>query len=399
MRRVSKAQYSFWGYALLLLLILYTLKGALYPAGIISKIIAFIELSICIFLGIKSFKFTHRNLVIDTLFIIIGIVTVSYIISDKEIYGSFIGYTTSFIYIRAFYGAVLPALGMYYLARTDKISLKQLEYFFYLIFIASIIAFFYETITVLIEKHHQITSNESYRFVYIMPFVVFLKGKTKILFLWILSIIVTILSAKRGAIVGVCLECLVYYWWMFCSSRNKFFFLLGILIICAIGGYYLYEYYQNDAYMQMRVEATLEGKTSGRDIIVSKLITHFVDADIGEIIFGAGFVQTLTIAGNYAHNDWLEFLIDIGLVGFSIYCVFYLSLLYTIKNTNDILRRGLWLIFIAFFPATFYSIVFFSESTSVGFLWLGYILGIRDKSNNMNRLSHSLAFVFNPKKK
>lgn len=387
---------SYWTITLLTLLLLYTLKGALYPTGFLSKFIALIELGVCLILGYKSLKFKYRSIVINILYIIVGIITLYYLISDKYIYYPYFGKTTSFIFFRALYGAVLPALAMYYLSRSGQISYRILVYFFYLMFFASIIAFFYETVTTMIEKNQEITSNESYRFVYIMPFVVILKGKIKILLLWIIAITITLLSAKRGAILGLSIECIAYYWWCFWSSRHKFSFFLGIIVICIVSGHIIYEYYQNDLYFQVRVESTLEGKTSGRDVLVSKLINHFLKADMREVIVGAGFAQTFAIAGNYAHNDWIEFLIDFGLIGFCVYLSFYLALLYTINNSRNAINKGLWMIFIALLPSTFYSMVFFSESTSMCFVFLGYILGYRDRHKHLFRFKD---LVYNERNK
>ena len=128
----------------------------------------------------------------------------------------------------------------------------------------------------------------------------------------------------------------------------------------------------------MRVEATIEGKTSGRDYIIMKLWSFYTNTSILQQIFGAGFARTLSIAGNYAHNDWIEMLIDCGFVGLLLYGLFYVALIRRIIFSIDKVKRLLSLLFIAFFPTSFYSMVFFSESSSIGFLWLGFAIGLID---------------------
>lgn len=352
--------------------------------------IAAAELGICFIMGFMTLKYKKRNSVINMLYIIIVLATVSFILSEKTIYSSILGKTSTFTFFREFCGAVFPALGMYYLARKGQISLKLLTYFFYSIFIAAIIAFFYETITLMIDLNKQeITSNASYRFVYIMPFVVFIKGKIRIALLWVTAISLAVISVKRGAILGLTLECTLYYWWSYRASRHKMYYLLGIFLICMIGGHYLYEYYENDEYIQMRVEDTLEGKTSGRDSLITKLVHHYGEAGIVEMFKGAGFAQTLRIAGNYAHNDWMELLIDCGAVGLICYALFYGALLRSIRYSKNDFLKIQWLLFIAFFPTSFYSMVFFSEASSIGFIWLGFVLGYKDRNKYR---SHSVDF-------
>lgn len=364
----------------------------------ISIGIASVELGICFVLGLLALKFRRRNNVINIIYIILALVTFSYIVSDKIIFGSILGKISTFAFFRDFCGALFPALGIYYLARREQISMKLMTYFFYFIFIASIITFFYETMTMMIDLNKgDITSNGSYRFVYIMPFIVFIKSRIRTVLLWIIAISLAILSAKRGAILSLALECIFYCWWSYRESIHKTYYLFGISFICIIGGHYLYQYYENDEYVQMRVEATLEGKTSGRDILITKLLDHYSEAGIVEMSKGAGFAQTVSIAGNYAHNDWIEMLIDCGIIGFMCYALFYIALLRSIKHSKNELLKIQWLIFIAFFPTSFYSMVFFSESSSIGFLWLGFVLGCKDKHkyksifNNMDR-----KFINNP---
>lgn len=45
-------------------------------------------------------------------------------------------------------------------------------------------------------------------------------------------------------------------------------------------------------------------------------------------LFGRGTAQTVMIAGNYAHNDWLEFLTDNGLLGALLYLTTIVSLFF-----------------------------------------------------------------------
>lgn len=72
----------------------------------------------------------------------------------------------------------------------------------------------------------------------------------------------------------------------------------------------------NSAYFNQ----TLEGNSSGRDSIYSILWYEFLEnGSLFYCLFGFGADATISIAGNFAHNDWLELLINNGLLGIVLY--------------------------------------------------------------------------------
>lgn len=375
---MTKSYKYFYSNLLFFLLVLYLLKGALYPTGIISVAIASVESLLCLYLSILTLKFTHRCNIITILYAIFLLVSVCFILSPKSVQSDR-GSLATFAFFRSFCGALLPSFAMYYLTRKGEVRLKLLHLFFYIFYISAIITFFYETLSLMVETNNEnMTSNSAYRFVYLMPFVVMLRGEGKILSLWIIAITIAILSAKRGTILGMSLEFIIYYFWRFKVSKNKIIYIIVALFICAIGWHFLYEYYLANPFLQMRLEGTLEGNTSGRDYLTDKLLVHIFNGGIFELIFGSGFANTVNIAGNYAHSDWFEMFIDCGGIGLILYASFYFFLILSIFHTRTPWRNLLTLIFIAFFPSSFFSMVFFSESSSIGFLWLGLAMGYID---------------------
>ena len=67
---------------------------------------------------------------------------------------------------------------------------------------------------------------------------------------------------------------------------------------------------------------------SGRDIIYAKLFDYvWNECSSVNILFGSGADYSVVIAGNFAHNDWLELLVDCGLTGVTVYA-FYFAALY-----------------------------------------------------------------------
>ena len=126
-------------------------------------------------------------------------------------------------------------------------------------------------------------------------------------------------------------------------------------------------------------EYTLEGDISGRDTIYSALFYEWVHADsYWNYIFGLGFLSSIEIAGNFAHNDWLEMLTSFGLVGVAILIGLQYSVAKEIKN-QFIPSDERWcisMIFsIIFFKMIFSMCVAETFATVTILILLGYILG------------------------
>ncbi|MDC0362096.1 hypothetical protein OAN12_03545 [Halioglobus sp.] len=58
---------------------------------------------------------------------------------------------------------------------------------------------------------------------------------------------------------------------------------------------------------------------SGRNIIWGELWSFWSSGSVGQLFFGSGFYSTLSITGKVAHNDFVQFLSDFGLVGLGCY--------------------------------------------------------------------------------
>ena len=81
---------------------------------------------------------------------------------------------------------------------------------------------------------------------------------------------------------------------------------------------------ENSAYFMTRIEQTLEGDASGRDIIYRTLW----DAILSEtrplyFYLGRGADSTLRVYGAFAHQDWLETFCNNGLLGVIILFSFF----------------------------------------------------------------------------
>ena len=94
----SRAAYIF-----LAIVLLYALKGMVYPTGVLSVGVALIELSICAVFLIKTALFKRQYAILYALYALIGVITISFVISPKVVHslsaGEFQSFTLSLIHI------------------------------------------------------------------------------------------------------------------------------------------------------------------------------------------------------------------------------------------------------------------------------------------------------------
>lgn len=156
------------------------------------------------------------------------------------------------------------------------------------------------------------------------------------------------------------MECLFFARHCFLSSwrrdgaqKEKLYLLLlsivHIVLICMV----VADLMDNSAYLNQ----TLEGDSSGRDSIYSILWYAFLEnGSLFHCLFGLGVDATISIAGNFVHNDWLELLINNGLLGIVLYAWYwwkFASLKNKIEEENT--KCAVVACCITFFVLTLYS--------------------------------------------
>lgn len=174
------------------------------------------------------------------------------------------------------------------------------------------------------------TVNASTIFLMIFPMVFVVKKKLLSLAIFAISLFFIVSSAKRGNIVAVIIPTVLYLWYFYRTGGKSFFKKVLVLCLFVIAASYAWEYIQTDDYLIKRYEDTLEGNSSGRDTIYSSLwnLWYNKSSDF-QYFLGFGYYGTRLYGpdGRFAHQDWLEILVDYGLLGFLIYAVALLLLL------------------------------------------------------------------------
>ena len=102
------------------------------------------------------------------------------------------------------------------------------------------------------------------------------------------------------------------------------------------------------------------------------------------MLFGYGADGSLKVGVNYAHNDWLEVLIDMGLVGFVAYLVFWISLILQWKRLkyNRLMYAILGGAIVVMLPRSMFSMLFSNLEVSISML-MSYVLALSWQKQNL----------------
>lgn len=248
-------------------------------------------------------------------------------------------------YLINIYKSLLPIYPLYYFSKKGLIteeSLKKWVFFFILLCIITYFKREEEAIMALREKGFQregITNNTGYLLLYLLPCLVVYDSKRWLQNTLLIIIMVFIfLAMKRGAILisVICASFLLLKQFTSFKYRTKILFLLFLILILGIAYDALITFYEQNAYFQERFADTIGGHTSGRDELSTSALTYYFDsAGIVKEIFGSGADATLGAIGNYAHNDWIEILINQGIVGVFVFLHFIIGIFYMWRKSKS----------------------------------------------------------------
>lgn len=346
-----------------------------------------------------QFKITQPKLLkyLSYLFAFFAIYGLFYIISGEVIKDYSSNSLNNIDYIKNIAISLLPVYPFYVYTKQGKLNLKTIYSWIPIFLLLSIYTYFQYYNTQLARaiangsSVTEFTNNNGYLFLSLLP-IIFLKYKSKLLQLtYILITLLFILAAvKRGAIL-IAAICIVYYLYQTIfkekvRGNSKFKIILVVLIAVLIGGYYIVDFVSKNEYFAYRLANTLEGNVSGRDDIYSGIWNIFLNSSLFNVLFGHGANSSVRFIGMYAHNDWLEILINQGIFGIIIYMGYFIVMYKTWKKYHVIDDINLCLsalVFILFFKTLF------SMSYTGYTLYLciayGYVLGY---ISNMKRLRH-----------
>lgn len=320
-------------YLLLIIIPLYFLQGILYPTGsLLSQgLIAswfIIDIIFLLKYSIKPYKDEVAGVII--LFCLMN--TLYWLFSEKTI-----GVIATITDLKNILVAFLTYFPFRYICKGNVINRIQFIIFLICLFVVFILSFYKNQYFLLEQASTDIlgvTNNSAYKFVIMLPIISFLLPKNKILYglLYIISLYLVIQGAKRGAILCLILQTLLMLIYFFRISHKNYVrnivFIAMFLTLVIIAANQMYE---SNEYLQYRIAGMMSGTDDSGDARIdqySAITSAVFNGTLLNFIFGYGFDQTLSIAGNYAHNDWFELVANMGLLGVIIYLSFFIRLIW-----------------------------------------------------------------------
>ncbi len=225
-----------------------------------------------------------------------------------------------------------------------------------------------------------VTNNSSVVFLMLLPMLFLMKSNFQKWISLLVCIFFLISGAKRGNIIAAIIPLILFVHYSFRNSRRSILKTIMVLLVIAGASYLTYHWAVTDDFLMYRIEQTAEGNSSGRDVIYAGAWhTWFNSNNFFHYLFGYGFDgtvhQSLTLY-HYAHNDWLEILVDYGLLGIPFYLMIFLSFIKPIRKVHAYEMKMVLVssVFIWLFKSV-YSMGFTEEALSVMMISMGTALG------------------------
>lgn len=260
----------------------------------------------------------------------------------------------------------------------DEVFIKKI-FFFFLFSSVFVMAMAYKKYNIVMEMSGEdgFTNTTSYILLSLMPFILLFKQKIKMQYILLaVFCVLLVLSFKRGAIfLGSICSVLFVGWGKTIQNKKQ----RNVAVVCSFIvflGLFIFVSHllETNAYFNFRIEKTMEGSSSGRDVYASVLMNYFFNETTPlEFFWGSGAMSTLSINVSFAHNDWIAILIEQGLVGVFLFALYWCSYIYfwlKIKD-NKQLFIAIGMLFLIGFGKTFFS-VYYLPFAFDGFISSGY---------------------------
>ncbi len=138
-----------------------------------------------------------------------------------------------------------------------------------------------------------------------------------------------LLSSKRGNIAEALIPSIVLFFQMQKDGKRKIWNFLFVTALFAAAIYFGMQFFEKNTYLTNKIDVS---GANGRDVIWANLINEWsMSSSPFKVIFGYGIKGTLALGGIRAHNDFLEILVDFGLIGIVLQMGVFVSLFKLLK--------------------------------------------------------------------
>lgn len=208
-------------------------------------------------------------------------------------------------------------------------------------------------------------------------------------FLAFFAAVAVFMTIKRGAILSMILMSAggLYVLWRSINMANRIRLLLFGLVTLG----FLVFFVSITGSWEHLLERSEDVGGSGRDILYSALISHYLNGSFFNILFGFGVnsVQDYTLfyfhsdgeIGVQAHSDWLQLTHDFGLIGILVMMAFIRRfwIAFTGSKTRDVhLRVSSLMLLLLFVTSTIYSFILTGPAALVLSIYLGQIKNLEN---------------------
>lgn len=317
---------------------LYYLQGTLYPTGsMIGKVVLALLL-----LYSLAYIFSNRSIFNTRYFKVLTLILVMYAVYTVF----YMAFGESFIHsgmekaktdtLKTVLISTLPVFCFYGYAVKGHMTEEWINRWIWVLLILAICSFYNEQNNrlqaAILEgsSREEFTNNTAYLFSGLIPMLVIanLKPVYKYAILSV-ALAFALMAMKRGAILVAAISTVIFLFYDLKSQSrsSKIKVLLYCVALITLLYFSVQGLLENSMYFNHRLEQTLSGDSSGRDSMYSGMIDYFFNQNtfLG-ILIGHGIDGTGLIFGNGAHNDWIEFAIDMGLLGLLLYFIYWTRL-------------------------------------------------------------------------
>ena len=229
-------------------------------------------------------------------------------------------------------------------------------------------------------------NNNGYHFTVLLPLLFFIRRPRFLpIGLLVFLIAMVILGMKRGAIL-VAAFFVIYYLFIILQKEKtarKLFIIIAVLVVFRLGYSYFNDFYANNSILQHRVDSTLEGSSSGRSILYAQAWSIWSQSNYFQLVFGHGASASLKYLDNFIHNDWLELLLDTGIVGVIAFLAFWISFIteWIRSRDNRLLFAVLGGYIVVLLPRTFYGMMY-SNLQTIAVMAITYCITVNNNSSS-----------------
>lgn len=345
-----------------LLWLFYYMQGTLYPSGSsigIAVMSIFLLVSLFFFCKVNRKGYIPSYLKgLNVLFVLFSIYGIIRIVDAETIYRANGVLQNPTTYLKSYYISILPTYALYYFANKGKINADWIRNWAFVFITFSVFQYFNSEATMmemLSQKGIEaelLTNNMGYSFVSLMCLIPFFSKKPLIQYI-ILALcgFFVISSAKRGALICYAISASVFLWYNLRHSSSRKKFIAFVLGVCCLYGAYSYMNFMISTNASFASRFIMDiSNSSGRDDLYSQVLDYISnETSVFRLIFGNGADGSIVLLGNFAHNDWLEFAINMGILGVLAFFVYNVIFVRTIRYAqNASIRMALLFIYIPF---------------------------------------------------